>query len=277
MHTFARARRACFVLLSLVIPPTAAIAQPVRAGGVSGVVRDAQGTVLPNVPVDVACGFLRAHVQTDSSGAFTFSGLPAGPCVISSRAMLLAAAEARVMVKAGSTATVDLALAVRGFGDAVSITAARGDAEERFASPQFTSVLTANEIGMQPYYLLPQALRDQPGVLLQQTTTAQASPILRGFTGQSNVYLVDGVRFNVSTWRPGPSQYMAWINSAVADRIESSVAHPACSTDPIRSAVPSTSSRSPLTSAPEVSRLGARSSSAQPPPPGAETGRARFP
>ncbi len=219
MHTFARASLVCFALLSPVMPQ-AAMAQPVRAGAVSGVVRDAQGTVLPNVPVDVACGFLRAHVQTDSSGAFTFAGLPAGPCVISSRAMLLAAAEARVMVKAGATATVDLALAVRGFGDAVSITAARGDAEERFASPQFTSVLTASEIGMQPYYLLPQALRDQPGVLLQQTTTAQASPILRGFTGQSNVYLVDGVRFNVSTWRSGPSQYMAWINSAVAGRIE---------------------------------------------------------
>lgn len=215
-----RTRLVCLALLSPTLLPASAAAQVARTGNISGVVRDAQGTVLPDVPVDAACGFLRAHVQTDSAGTFTFVGLPAGVCVISSRAMLLAAAEARVVVAGGATATVELSLAVRGFGDAVSITASRGDAEIQFDSPQFTSVLTASEIAMQPYYLLPQALRDQPGVLLQQTTTAQTSPILRGFTGQSNVYLIDGVRFNVSTWRPGPSQYTAWIASVAADRIE---------------------------------------------------------
>lgn len=215
-----RARFALLVVLGSLLLPIDVSAQSARTGSVTGTVRDAQGASLPDVPVDAACGFVRVHVQTDAAGVYTFSGLPAGACVISSRAMLVAAAEDRVVVRAGATETLDLALAVRGFGDAVSITAARGDAESRFGSPQFTSVLTASEIGMRPYYLLPQALRDQPGVLLQQTTTAQTSPILRGFTGQSNVYLIDGVRFNVSTWRSGPSQYLAWINSAVADRIE---------------------------------------------------------
>ena len=56
--------------------------------------------------------------------------------------------------------------------------------------------------------------------MLQQTTSAQISPIIRGFTGQSNVYLVDGVRFNVGQWRSGPTQYMAWIDGGPVDTIE---------------------------------------------------------
>ncbi|MDO8795638.1 MAG: TonB-dependent receptor [Vicinamibacterales bacterium] len=206
----------------LLSTPLPAIAQ-VAAGGtgtVRGTVRDSQGEALADVPVDAACGFRRQHVQTDPAGRFELAGLPEGPCVISSLSMLLAAAEERVDVQPDATRTVDLILLVRSFGDVVAVTATRGTSEARFESPQHTSVVTSDELAMRPYYLMPQALRDQPGILVQQTTTAQASPVIRGFTGQGNVYLVDGVRFNVSTWRPGPSQYLAWIDGAAVDRLE---------------------------------------------------------
>ncbi len=201
--------RPCLPLICLILStPLPALAQVggVRTGTIQGTVRDSQGEALADVPVDAACGFRRQHVQTDAMGRFECSGLPKGACVISSHAMLLAAAEERVDVRPDGIRTVDLTLLVRGFNDVVAVTASRGTGESRFESPQHTSVVTADELAIRPYYLLPQALRDQPGILVQQTSTAQASPIIRGFTGQSNVYLVDGVRLNVSTWRSGPSQ-----------------------------------------------------------------------
>ena len=96
----------------------------------------------------------------------------------------------------------------------------RGVAEDRTTLPQPTSVLTRSQIDARAYQLLPQALREEPGILVQQTTSGQASPVIRGFTGSANAYLVDGVRFNLSTWRGGPSQYLAWVDAAAVDRFE---------------------------------------------------------
>jgi hemoglobin/transferrin/lactoferrin receptor protein len=56
---------------------------------------------------------------------------------------------------------------------------------------------------------LPLALRDVPGVHIQQTTSGQGSPFVRGLTGQQVVHLINGVRFNNSTFRPGANQYTA--------------------------------------------------------------------
>ena len=44
--------------------------------------------------------------------------------------------------------------------------------------------------------------------------------MVRGFTGQRNLYLIDGVRYNTAAWRDGPSQYLAWLPPADVDRIE---------------------------------------------------------
>jgi outer membrane receptor protein involved in Fe transport len=100
------------------------------------------------------------------------------------------------------------------------VTPARGEAESTFSVPEHLSVTSRREIDARPYTLLPQVLREEPGILLQQTTSAQISPIVRGFTGQSNVYLLDGVRFNTGAWRSGPSQYLSWIAGGPVDSIE---------------------------------------------------------
>ena len=59
--------------------------------------------------------------------------------------------------------------------------------------PQVIPVLTRDGLNGRAYQLLPQALREETSVFVQQTTSAHASPIIRGFTGQGNAYLVDGV------------------------------------------------------------------------------------
>jgi outer membrane receptor protein involved in Fe transport len=66
----------------------------------------------------------------------------------------------------------------------------------------------------------PDALRDVPGVSVQQTAHGQASPYVRGLTGQQVVHLFDGVRLNNGIYRQGPNQYFFTVDSLTLDRLE---------------------------------------------------------
>ncbi len=67
---------------------------------------------------------------------------------------------------------------------------------------------------------VPEALRDIPGVSVQQTAHGQGSPYIRGFTGFRNVLLVDGIRLNNSVFRDGPNQYWNTVDLFSFDRLE---------------------------------------------------------
>lgn len=63
-------------------------------------------------------------------------------------------------------------------------------------------------------------LDDVPGVSVQRTNRGAAAPILRGLIGPQNVILIDGVRFNNSTFRTGPNQYLALVDPDALDAVE---------------------------------------------------------
>lgn len=50
-----------------------------------------------------------------------------------------------------------------------------------------------------------------PGVFVQRTAPNQASPYIRGLTGEQTLLLLDGVRLNHAMMRGGPNQYAALI------------------------------------------------------------------
>lgn len=56
------------------------------------------------------------------------------------------------------------------------------------------------------------ALKEIPGVMIQQTAGQQQSPFIRGFTGYRTLFMVDGVRLNNSVFRDGPIQYFSTID-----------------------------------------------------------------
>ncbi|MEQ8461823.1 MAG: TonB-dependent receptor [Sandaracinaceae bacterium] len=66
----------------------------------------------------------------------------------------------------------------------------------------------------------PDALRDVPGVSVQQTAHGQASPYVRGLTGQRVIHLFDGIRLNTGIYRQGPNQYFFTVDSLTLDRLE---------------------------------------------------------
>lgn len=87
-------------------------------------------------------------------------------------------------------------------------------------SPYAASILDEGELFKYALRTLPEALRNEPGVLIQKTTHAHGSPFIRGFTGRQNLLLVDGVRINNSTFRSGPIQYWNTVDSNAIERIE---------------------------------------------------------
>ncbi len=59
-----------------------------------------------------------------------------------------------------------------------------------------------------------------PGVIIQRTAPNQASPFIRGLTGEQTLLMLDGVRFNHAFMRPGPNQYAALIPGVSINSID---------------------------------------------------------
>lgn len=66
----------------------------------------------------------------------------------------------------------------------------------------------------------PDALRYEPGLSIQQTAHGQASPYVRGMTGQQVVHVFDGVRLNNGIYRQGPNQYFFSVDTASLQQLE---------------------------------------------------------
>jgi len=66
----------------------------------------------------------------------------------------------------------------------------------------------------------PDLFRDVPGVFLQKTNLGGGSPFLRGLAGNQTLIILDGIRFNNSTFRYGPNQYLNSLDVFNLDNLE---------------------------------------------------------
>jgi outer membrane receptor protein involved in Fe transport len=82
------------------------------------------------------------------------------------------------------------------------------------------AVVSRRELDERVVRSAPDALRYVPGVSVQQTAHGQASPYVRGVTGQQVLLLFDGVRLNNGLYRQGPNQYFFTVDASSVDRIE---------------------------------------------------------
>lgn len=101
--------------------------------------------------------------------------------------------------------------------DEVLVTATRRSASAEDISAALTLV-DADRARQQK--LITDALADNVGVYLQQTTPGQGAAIIRGLKGSSILHLVDGMRLNNAIFRSAPTQYFSLVPIAAVERVE---------------------------------------------------------
>ncbi|MBL9177280.1 MAG: TonB-dependent receptor [Verrucomicrobiaceae bacterium] len=101
----------------------------------------------------------------------------------------------------------------------VIITATRSESEATKV-PAAVKTLGKKQMEERLVRTFPEALRETPGIAIQKTSNGQGSPFIRGFTGFRNLMLIDGIRFNNSTFREGPNQYWNTIDQYALERVE---------------------------------------------------------
>ncbi len=89
-----------------------------------------------------------------------------------------------------------------------------------FDAPAAASIRTREEIRERQAPDMFHALQNEVGVMMQSTAAGQASPFVRGLTGQQVLILVDGIRLNNSITRRGPNQYFNTVDPGMVDHIE---------------------------------------------------------
>ena len=111
------------LLVTLAWSPASAQEQ---SGSIQGVVKDAQGAVLPGATVEAKTRSTGAAtaVTADASGVYRFPALPPGTYQVSASLQgFQAGRPSEVVVDLGKNFTVDLVLALAGVAEAVTVTA----------------------------------------------------------------------------------------------------------------------------------------------------------
>jgi hemoglobin/transferrin/lactoferrin receptor protein len=216
------ARPLALLVLCLLLASSPAVRAAEAVGRIDGTVRDQAGAAVAGAVVKLfaAGGAEVSRAQTDAVGQFSFTAVAAASYSVVVSKGGFEEARREISVAPGRSHSIEIQLRVGALSESVTVTPARGQAREIVETPEAVSVTTAEEISRRPHFILPQALKEEPGLHLQQTTTAQGSLFVRGLTGQQVLNLIDGVRLNNSTFRPGANQYTAFIEPFAVERVE---------------------------------------------------------
>jgi outer membrane receptor protein involved in Fe transport len=103
--------------------------------------------------------------------------------------------------------------------ETIVITASRSQ-QNQFESERSIELVDRETLEQAQTRSVPEATEEAVGVYLQQTNRGSGTPFIRGLSGPQNLILVDGVRFNTSTFRTGPNQYLALVDPFILQRIE---------------------------------------------------------
>ena len=213
--------RSAFLLLILTFVPASALAVE-AAETLTGVVKDASGTVVADADVEVltASQTSVASAKTDAQGKFTISTLLPGPYMVVVRKTSLPEARMAVTITAGKEATVEVVLDVVTMRDDVTVTASKDVPEIAGRTGQPVNVITATEITDRSKTGVAQAVEHEVGVSLQRTSSTMNGVFVRGLTGNKVNVFVDGVRYSNGAQRGGVNTFLNLIEPASLESIE---------------------------------------------------------
>jgi outer membrane receptor for ferrienterochelin and colicin len=189
------------------------------ASSLSGTITDSSGGAIREAVVSVLT-VRRAVVATtvsDGEGRFTVPGLERGEYVVRVEASGFDLREEPVSY-AGESLEVDFVLS--GVTEEVTVTASPGFAEETERASQPVNDVSTDEIFTRARSVAAQAVAEETGVSLQQTSPTMAGVFIRGLTGAKvNVYL-DGVRYTNGAQRGGVNTFLDLIEPSSLEEIE---------------------------------------------------------
>lgn len=196
-------------------------AELVEGAPFSGGVKDESGAVVANATVTVmtARNTIVATATTDTSGAFTIPALEPGTYLVRAQARGFATRDVVLTYSSAST-PLTIILGVARFEETVSVTATPGTAEDRNKSLQNVSIIGRDEIDLRARTGVAQAIVEESGVHLQQTSPTMAGIFVRGLTGNKVNVFVDGVRYSNGAQRGGVNTFLNLIDQEAVDRIE---------------------------------------------------------
>ncbi len=204
----------------------AALAFPLSAqtpaeGTITVRVSDRDGAALSGLSVQLL-GPSRQVVReddTDEMGVATLEAMPRGTYELRVLSTLYSDVY-QVVELSAPTLEVIVVMFATGVEERVTVTASRGAVLAENKIPATVRSLDEAQLRARATDLLPRMLDEEPGILTQQTTPGQGSPILRGQSAQAVLYLLDGVRYNNATYRAGNTQYLAWIPDVGVESVE---------------------------------------------------------
>lgn len=187
-----------------------------------GVVTDESGS--PIIEADLTLhnphGTLIQKTSTDKEGRFLIKSLPPGSYVLTISALQFEPRRMILEFPHYEPAEIAIKLSPARVRGEITITANRGAVIEAENSAPMVSVRDQDDFRARPLATIGNALEGAAGVMTQQSAYGQISPFLRGLTGYQVLNLIDGVRFNNSTFRSGPNQYLAFAEPSQAQRVE---------------------------------------------------------
>ncbi len=128
--------RSIFSLAFIVSLSYIALGQSLTAGNVSGTVRDPNNAVVPNanVTIENAVTSYKQTTTTGTDGTFHFNNVPFNTYVLTTQASGFAAAQQTLNVRSAVPINIDVALAISGATETVTITTGGADVLENVPS-----------------------------------------------------------------------------------------------------------------------------------------------
>jgi outer membrane receptor protein involved in Fe transport len=213
-----------FLVLSLAVLwfPTLSVAQHVAPQGRRGIVLDESDSALTGARfvVRTTQGAVLQEGATTAEGTFIVEPLPAGSYWLEVSSPQFETRHLRLDVDDAGRSPLRVALRLARAQSDVTVTARRGTIAEIEEAAPIVSVRNSEDFRDRPLATIGNVLEGATGVMVQQSTHGQASPFLRGLTGYQVLNLIDGIRFNNSTFRSGPNQYLAFADPSQPERLE---------------------------------------------------------
>ncbi|MCL6480241.1 MAG: TonB-dependent receptor [Firmicutes bacterium] len=189
---------------------------------VSGTVSDPQGFAVPGARVRLlgANRVLLHEVTTDETGRFALGGLGSGRYELRIEASGFSTFQRVLDVPQDTAGALAIQLQLTPVELEVTVTGRHGAPEEVLIEPATVRIRDLRQLAVREPAHLPRMFSEEAGILPQETTPGQGSPILRGQGAQTVLYLIDGLRYNNSIYRSGNTQYLGWVPASSAEAVE---------------------------------------------------------